>query len=57
MSDANNTTEPTQVEAAETPVEEQQAEETLGDPGRRRWPLSAMLVRLLSAVSLRLRPA
>ena len=35
MSDADNTTEPTQVEAAETPVEEQQAEETLGDPGKK----------------------
>ena len=35
MSGADNTTEPTQVEAAETPVEEQQAEETLGDPGKK----------------------
>ena len=35
MSDADNTTEPTQVEAAETPVEEQPAEETLGDPGKK----------------------
>ena len=35
MSDANNTTEPTQVEAVETPVEEQPAEEALGDPGKK----------------------
>ena len=35
MSEANNTTEPTQVETAETPVEGQQAEETLGDPGKK----------------------
>ena len=35
MSDADNTTEPTQVEAAETPVEEQPAEEALGDPGKK----------------------
>lgn len=35
MSDADTTTEPTQVETAETVVDEQPAEEALGDPGKK----------------------